>query len=121
MPNPPASLVESIFQAWVIWTVIGIDVAMSVWVIDRDMRKLPPAMLERAYSTTSFAAAIFAGSQFNLAVIPVLVHFIRTRRSVRGFFLGLFWVVVARLPLIVFLNVLLAVRPEWMRGITPDP
>jgi hypothetical protein len=116
----PAGLAESLFQVWVVFTILGMDVAMSVWIIDRDMRRLPPAMLERAYSVTSFAAAIFAGSQFGLAVIAVFVHFVRTRRSFKGVLLGLFWLVVARLPVVVFLNVLLAVRPEWMRGITPD-
>ena len=95
-------LFESAVQAWAILTILGSHCAMSVWVIDRDMRKLPPAMLERAYSVTSFAAAIFAGYQLGIPQIAVLVHFIRTRRSLWGALQGLFWVVVAYLPAVAF-------------------
>jgi len=114
MPAQPheLGLFESAVQAWAIFTILGLHTSMSVWVIDRDMRRLPPKMLERAYSVTSFAAAIFAGYQFGVPQIAVLVHFIRTRRSFAGVLVGLFWVVIAYLPAVAFAVLLDLVLPE---------
>ncbi len=104
-------LFESAVTAWAIFTILGLHCATSVWVIDRDMRRLPPAMLERAYSVTSFAAAIFAGYQLGNPQIAVLVHFVRTRRSIWGVLQGVLWVVVAYLPGIAFAALLDLVMP----------
>ncbi len=105
-------LFESLVQVVALYQVLSSYVAMSVWVIDRDLRKLPPIMLVRAYSMTSFAAAIFTGYQFGIPQVAVLVHFIRTRRSLWGVLLGVFWAIVAYIPGVVFALLLDLVLPE---------
>ncbi len=105
-------VVESLVQVVALYQVLSSYVAMSVWLIDRDLRKLPPLMLRRAYSMTSFAAAIFTGYQFGIPQVAVLVHFIRTRRSLWGVMLGLFWAAVAYLPGVAFALLLDLVLPE---------
>lgn len=103
---------ESLVEVVALYQILSSHCAMSVWAIDRDMRKLPPIMLARAYSVTSFAAAIFTGYQFGIPQVAVLVHFIRTRRSIWGVLLGLFWVVVAYLPGVALALLLDLVLPE---------
>ena len=106
------SLGESILIAWFTFTALGIYISTTVWFIDRDMRKLPAEKLARAWSPTSFAAAVFAMSQLGLPQIAVLVHFIRTRRSIGGFFLGLFWAALTIVPVFALGMVLDLVLPE---------
>jgi hypothetical protein len=57
-----------------------------------DERRLAGPELERAWPPQSRDCAIFA--LFNLGVphLCILIHFIRTRRSLRGATLGLLWV-----------------------------
>ncbi len=112
MPPKPLTLGESILVAWFTFTALGVYTSLSIWFIDRDMRKLPPEKLERAWSTTSFAAAIFAMMQIGLPQIAVLVHFVRTRRSIAGFFLGLFWALLTFVPVIALGVVLDFFLPE---------
>jgi hypothetical protein len=64
--------------------VLGI--ALTAWVVRRDMRRLPPERYARAWNVASFWSAIYA---FGPLCIPV--HFARTRRSVLGFLLGVLW------------------------------
>ncbi|HEY1956521.1 MAG TPA: hypothetical protein VGH28_12945 [Polyangiaceae bacterium] len=83
------SLVEiaaMLVSAAVSWTA-------SWWVIKRDEKKLDETMLARAYAPATLACSVFVFQQ-----IAVLVHFIRTRRSFRGFLLGVLWTVVAFVP-----------------------
>jgi hypothetical protein len=65
-----------------------------VLVITRDERRLRGEALARAWPPQSRDAAIFG--LWNLGVHPlcVLIHFARTRRTLAGTALGLFWVVV---------------------------
>ena len=105
----PLTLAESVLQAWFVLTAMGCYCSLSVWFIDRDMRRLPPERLARAYSTTSFAAAVFAGLLLGFPQIAVLVHFIRTRRSIGGALLGLFWSVLTFLPMIA-----LGLLVDWL-------
>jgi hypothetical protein len=108
----PLTLTESIFQAWFVFTALGCYTALSVWFIDRDMRKLPPERLERAYSTTSFAGAILCGLLLGFPQIAVLVHFIRTRRSTSGVLLGLFWSVLPFVPMVALAEIIDLAFPD---------
>jgi hypothetical protein len=103
---------DSIVVAWFTFVSLGIYTSLSVWFIDRDMRKLPPDKLERAYSPVSFAAAIFGMMQIGLPQIAVLVHFIRTRRSVAGVLLGLFWALLTFVPVIALAAVVQLLVPD---------
>ena len=75
-------------QIVVSWTTTLPAVAA---IILRDERRLQGAMLDRAWPPASRDAAIFGA--WNLGVHPacVLLHFVRTRRSLRGFGQGLLW------------------------------
>lgn len=96
---------ESILLAWFTFTALAIYTSLSVWFVDRDMRKLSPERAARAWSTTSFAAAIFGMMQLGLPQIAVLVHFVRTRRSIGGFFLGLFWTLLTFVPVLALAEI----------------
>jgi hypothetical protein len=112
MHPKPLTLAESILQAWFVFTAMGCYCALSVWFIDRDMRKLSPERLARAYSPTSFAAAVFSGLLLGFPQIAIVVHFVRTRRSIVGFLLGLFWSALTFLPMLVLAELVDLVVPE---------
>ena len=63
------------------------------WVIVYDERRLQGAQLGRAWPPVSRDAAIFG--LWNMGVHPlcVLIHFVRTRRNLRGVLLGVAWCV----------------------------
>jgi len=61
-------------------------IAVSVLIVTRDVKRLPPKLLERAWPTTSIWSAVALLGPF---CIPF--HFIRTRRSLLGIGLGLAW------------------------------
>jgi hypothetical protein len=107
-----ASLAESIFQAWFVFSALGCYTALSVWFIDRDMQKLPPERLARAYSTTSFAGAVLCGLLLGFPQVAVLVHFIRTRRSFVGVLLGLFWSALTFVPIVVLAEIIDLAFPD---------
>lgn len=65
-------------------------------IVLRDEKGLTEAQLERAWIPTSRAAALVAFGQ-----LAVLVHFLRTRRSLYGLGLGVFWTAVATGPSLV--------------------
>jgi len=90
------SVAESILEVSAILSSAAVSWTVSALVIKRDEKKLDDAMLARAYPPATFAIAVFLFQQ-----IAVLVHFVRTRRSVRGFFLGLAWTLAAFVPSIV--------------------
>jgi hypothetical protein len=79
-----------LLQVLVSWAVT-LPSVYAILVLDE--RRLPGRMLARAWPKVSRDAAIFAiwNIPFLLLVVP-LVHFIRTRRSVRGLLLGVAWV-----------------------------
>jgi len=79
-------VVAILLSGAITWTVCAI-------IIKRDEKKLGEEMLARAYPPATLIMSVFAFQQ-----IAVLVHFVRTRRSVKGFFLGLGWAVLAALP-----------------------
>jgi NhaP-type Na+/H+ or K+/H+ antiporter len=70
--------------------LVGIQMALSIalpwFIVSRDMRRLNPTQLERSWNTASFWSAIVA---FSLLALPV--HFVKTRRSLWGFSLGIAW------------------------------
>lgn len=70
--------------------VVGaaLQITLTAWLIRRDMRRLSNAQLARAWPDASFWIAVV---MFSPLSIPV--HFVRTRRSLRGFALGLAWMV----------------------------
>jgi hypothetical protein len=90
------TVAESIVEVVAILVSAAVAWTASTWIIKRDEKKLDAAMLARAYPPATLIASVFLFQQ-----IAVLVHFIRTRRSLRGFFLGLGWAVVALIPSIV--------------------
>lgn len=65
---------------------IGFGVALTAWVVRRDMRRLDPKRLARGWNTASFWSAVVG---FGPLCIPV--HFARTRRTILGLGLGLVW------------------------------
>lgn len=83
-----------------------LGVAMTAWVIRRDMRRLPSERYARSWNTASFWSAVVA---FGPLSIPV--HFARTRRSILGFLLGCLWAFGVILAL-----ELIATAANWIAG-----
>ncbi|HEY2370415.1 MAG TPA: hypothetical protein VGH87_28660 [Polyangiaceae bacterium] len=90
------SVAESIVEVVAILVSAAVSWTVSAWIIKRDEKKLDDAMLARAYAPATLIASVFLFQQ-----IAVLVHFIRTRRSFKGFFLGLAWAIAAGIPSVV--------------------
>ena len=84
---------ESILEIAAILVSGAVSWGVSAWIILRDEKKLPEEMRERAYPPATLAASVFLFQQ-----IAVLVHFVRTRRSIKGFFVGLGWAAAAMVP-----------------------
>jgi hypothetical protein len=61
-------------------------ITVSVLIVLRDVKRLPPDLLARAWPTTSIWSAVALLGPF---CIPL--HFVRTRRSLSGVGLGLAW------------------------------
>ena len=61
-------------------------IALSAWVVRRDVKRLRPELLSRAWPDSSFWSAVVCFSP-----ICVPVHFVRTRRSAVGVALGVGW------------------------------
>jgi hypothetical protein len=77
-----------VFQILGSWAVTLPAVA---WIIVRDERRLRGRQLENAWPPSSRDAAIYALWNFGVHHLSVLIHFVRTRRSLRGVGLGLAW------------------------------
>lgn len=90
------TVAESIVEVVAILVSGAVSWTASAWIIKRDEKKLDGPMLARAYAPATLIASVFLFQQ-----IAVLVHFIRTRRSFKGFFLGLGWAIAALVPSIV--------------------
>lgn len=74
----------------VVTVQLALGIAVPAWLLRRDERRLPEGMLARAWPQASFWSAVVA---FGPLCLPV--HFVRTRRSVMGFLLGLLALAVA--------------------------
>jgi hypothetical protein len=68
--------------------VLGLVVPALV--VRADIRRLPAKELARAWPDASVWSAVYLVSAF-----AVIVHFTRTRRTLRGFFLGLVFCAIA--------------------------
>ena len=79
------------------------SIALTAWVLERDIRRLPPEMLARTWNRASFWSAVVAFGYFS---IPV--HFCKSRRSLTGLGLGVLW-----MTLVVLAIALLA----WITGV----
>jgi hypothetical protein len=67
---------------------LAATIGVSAWVVRRDVSRLGPTLLSRAWPDSSLWAAVVCFSP-----LCVLVHFLRTRRSFVGVFLALGWFV----------------------------
>lgn len=65
---------------------LALGILLSWQVVQRDLDKLEPPELDRAWPPASFWSAIIAFAPF-----CIFVHFVKTRRSWRGVLLGLAW------------------------------
>jgi hypothetical protein len=65
---------------------MALQIALPGAVIRRDMKRLDAAALARSWNDASFWSAIVV---FGALALPV--HFVKSRRSIRGVLLGLFW------------------------------
>ena len=61
-------------------------IAVSAWIVRRDVRRLEPPLLSRAWPDPSLWSAVVC---FSPLCIPI--HFVRTRRSFAGVALGVAW------------------------------
>ena len=67
---------------------------LPFFIVRRDLRRLEPAALQRAWPESSFHSAVFF---FGLLCLPV--HFLKTRRGLRGVALGFGWFVGSALAI----------------------
>lgn len=74
-------------------TSLIVTLPAVIAIIVNDERRLSEAQLERAWSPQSRNSAIFALLNVGVPQLSVLVHFIRTRRTILGAAIGLAWVV----------------------------
>lgn len=65
-------------------------IGVSAWIVRRDVNRLGPDLLPRAWPDPSFWSAVVCFSP-----ICVPVHFVRTRRSLLGILLGIGWFTAA--------------------------
>jgi protein-S-isoprenylcysteine O-methyltransferase Ste14 len=63
-----------------------LEILLSWWVVRRDVERLEPPESDRAWPPASFWSAIVV-----FAPLCVFVHFVKTRRSLKGVALGLAW------------------------------
>jgi hypothetical protein len=66
---------------------IALGILFPALIIKKDLARLSPILLSRAWNDASLWAAVVV-----FGPICLLVHFARTRRSLSGFLLGLAWV-----------------------------
>lgn len=83
---------------------MALSIAFPVVVIRRDIARLPPTRLSRAWNDASLWSAVVTFSPLSL-----IVHFARTRRSLLGLLLGLLWALAS-----LFASWLLAVVCELL-------
>ncbi len=66
-----------------------LQISLAFLLVRRDERRLSATELARAFPQSTFYIAVVV---FGALAIPV--HFVRTRRSIRGIVLGLVWLAV---------------------------
>ena len=67
-----------------------LSVALPLWIVHRDVRRLNPEQLARTWPDATFGvAAVWIGP----LMLPI--HFVMARRSLLGLVLGLLWLVLA--------------------------
>ena len=69
---------------------IALGIALPAIVIKKDLLRLEPVRLARAWNDASLWSAVVA-----FGPLCLIVHFARTRRSLWGLLLGLAWAVLA--------------------------
>lgn len=65
---------------------LALGIFLSWWVVRRDLRRLEPPELDRAWPAASFWSAVVV-----FAPLCIFVHFVKTRRSLKGVLLGVAW------------------------------
>lgn len=65
---------------------LALGIALTAWVVRNDMRRGGPERLARSWNAASFWSAVVV-----FQPLSILVHFVRTRRSVLGFLTGVVW------------------------------
>jgi hypothetical protein len=95
-PHNTETVAESIAEVSALVVTAAVTWTTCAWIIKRDEKRLSEEMRERAYAPATLVASVFWFQQ-----VAVLVHFIRTRRSIKGFFIGLAWSVAAFVPALV--------------------
>jgi hypothetical protein len=83
---------------------LALGIAATSFIIRRDMRRLSPERFSRAWNTASFWNAVVV---FGPVCLPV--HFVRTRRTVWGLLLGLFWAAVVTVAVGILSDALMSV------------
>jgi hypothetical protein len=73
-------------EAVLLCAQIALNIVLPAWLVRRDMRRLGPRRLARAWNDASFWVAVVV---FGRLCLPV--HAIRTRRSLAGIGLGVAW------------------------------
>jgi hypothetical protein len=73
---------------------MALGIALPIWIIRRDMKRLSEAVVSRCWNDASIWSAVVAFGPLSL-----VVHFARSRRSVLGFALGIAWAIVSVLAL----------------------
>lgn len=71
---------------------LALGISLTAWVVRRDMRRGGPERLARSWNTGSFWSAVVV-----FQPLAILVHFLRTRRSVKGLLLGIVWTLAVAL------------------------
>lgn len=98
------------FAGYILATMVATSIT-AIALVKRDERRLSATMLDRAWPPatrdTVLGLAVLLGGVLPVA-FGVFLHFVRTRRSLRGIGLGLAGFVVTFLPAIA-LSVLLSV------------
>jgi hypothetical protein len=69
---------------------LALGIIVPWWIVRRDMKKIPAALLDRAWTEASFWSAIVLFGPLSLPF-----HYVKTRRSLRGLGLGLLWTFAA--------------------------
>lgn len=85
---------------------LALGIALTAWVVRRDMRRGGPERLARSWNVASFWSAVVV-----FQPLAILVHFVRTRRSALGVFLGIVWTAFVVLTLSAVSGAL-----EWIAG-----
>lgn len=65
---------------------LALGIALTAWVLRRDMSRGGPERLARSWNAASFWSAVVV-----FQALAIVVHFVRTRRSALGLLVGILW------------------------------